>query len=209
MSHFVSKRMTCVPETVFSGLMLAVSLFRREGDKASLQCFIFRVQIGTVGEGSVGMCWLAAEGRAGSLSLESLEVWVCNFMGFCFSIKHSSKSVPYWWQFVLTSACWPNDFCRWWARRKWLQPTSFTPTLDTQKRRLWGFPCFPTAAVSGQASCPAPVGVPCVGVLLPWVGQWPRSSSWSRSFWSCVGRVFLGFYGSFLLIIWVQLCLMS
>lgn len=84
MSHFVSKRMTCVPETVFSGLMLAVSLFRREGDKASLQCFIFRVQIGTVGEGSVGMCWLAAEGRAGSLSLESLEVWVCNFMGFLF-----------------------------------------------------------------------------------------------------------------------------
>lgn len=77
--------------------MLAVSLFfRREGDKASLQCFIFRVQIGTVGEGSVGMCWLAAEMGADSLSLESLEVLFGSVTlgAFCFSIKHSSRIVP-------------------------------------------------------------------------------------------------------------------
>lgn len=75
MSPFVSKGMTsCSRDCFFRVNASCFSFSRWEGDKASLQCFIFRVQIGTVGEGSVGMCWPAAEMAAGSLCLESLEV---------------------------------------------------------------------------------------------------------------------------------------
>lgn len=62
---------------------------------------------------------------------------------------------------------------------------------------------FPLLLSADRWVAPAPSKVPCMGM------QWPRTGGWSPSLWSFVGRVFLGFYGYFLLIIWVQLCLMS
>lgn len=91
MSPFVSKGMTsCSRDCFFRVNASCFSFFRREGGKASLQRFIFRVRIGTVGEASVGMCCQAAERGAGSLSLESLVVLFVSvtLRGFCFSIKH-------------------------------------------------------------------------------------------------------------------------
>lgn len=126
-------------------------------------------------------------------------VWVCNFMVFLFLHQTFKQEFSLLIHFVLTSACWPNGFSRRWASRKWLQPTWFTPALDTWKRVSHACPAL--LSVGRRVALPrerCSVWVCCCP-------GWGRS----RSLWSCAGRVFLGFYGSFLLIIRVQLCLMS
>lgn len=80
----------------------AVSLFRREGEEASVQCFTCGVQIGMVGKGGVGMYWLAAERGAGFIVCRVFgnAAWVCNFMGFLF-LQQAFKQERY----PLTAVC--------------------------------------------------------------------------------------------------------
>lgn len=87
MSPFVSKGMnSCARDTVFSWLMLTVSLFGREGEESSGQYFTCGVQMETVGKGGMRMCWLVAERGACFIACQVFgsAVWVCNFMGFPF-----------------------------------------------------------------------------------------------------------------------------
>lgn len=75
MSPFISKAVnSCARDSLFSGLMLTVRLFKREGEEASLQCFTFMVQIGT------------GQRRCGDVQADFIicgdfgnTTWVCNF----------------------------------------------------------------------------------------------------------------------------------
>lgn len=206
---FVSKGMTsCSRDCFFRVNAGCFSFFGgREGDKASLQCFICRLQIGTVGERSVGMCWLAAEMRVGSLFLESLEVLFGSVTLWAFFLHQTFQQEYFLLMAVPTSASWPNGSSRWWAGRKQLQPTLFT--LDTWKRRLWAFSTLPQPCWQW-----AELPYPWRGALCGCAAALGGAVALQRQLVTflmilCRKRVLGVLWFFFLLIIWVQLCLMS
>lgn len=90
-----------------------------------------------------------------SLSPQSLETLFGSVTSwqFRFPSKHSSRIVTRWPQFVLTSACWPNVFCRLWGGGKELEPASDTP----EQRGCGSSPILPRCCCQRMDELPPPL----------------------------------------------------
>lgn len=195
MSPFVSKGVnSCARDIVFSGSMLTIFILGREAEEASLQCFTCGCKLGQWAREAWGCAGGQQKGGLVSSSAESLEVlFGSNFMGFLF-LQQTFKQQRY----PLTEVCFDFSLLSksvlgsLWGEGKQLQPTSDTPALDTRTKRLRDFPhASPLLLSVDRRVAPAPGEVPCVGVLLCWVEQWPCAGSWSHSLWSFVGVLWL------------------
>lgn len=177
MSPFISKAVnSCARDSLLSGLMLTVRLFKREGEEASLQCFTFTVQIGT-GQRRCGD--VQAGGRMGGLISSSVEI-----LGTLL-VSVTSMRLPFLQQtlkqerYPLTTVCCEFSLLAkcllqvmGWGKP--LQPTSDAPTSDTPRNRLQeishcccqqtdGLPLPPARCPAWACSGPAPAAgrLPC------------------------------------------------